>query len=490
MLNLAEYRGKPDRLADYLPWACLIAPGVVLNKDGSFQRTARFRGPDLESATEAELVATTARLNNVLRRFGSHWAIFVEAERRPARGYPVSEFPDPLSALIDAERRAAFEEIGAQYESAYWLTFVYLPPADRARRAESLFLERAADASSDAPDYGRELTEFIGRTDRALDLMDALLPEVAALSDTETLTYLHACISEKRHRVAVPKTPTYLDAFLVDTPLSGGLEPMLGNRHLRTLTVQGFPDATTPGLLGELDHLGFSYRWVTRFIPLDKAEAEKVLRRTRRQWFAKRKSIAAIVKEVMTNEQSVLLDSDADQKTADADAALLELGQDLVAFGYMTTTVTVWDEDRHRADEKLRAVERIINGRGFTTIAERVNAVESWLSSLPGHVYANIRQPVLHTLNLIHMMPMSAIWAGPPRNAHLDGPPLLTAQTNGTTPFRLDLHQGDVGHTLIVGPTGAGKSVLLALIALQFRRYAEARIAMFDKGGSLRQFET
>jgi type IV secretory pathway VirB4 component len=51
MINLAEYRKRPALLADFLPWAALIAPGVVLNKDGSFQRTARFRGPDLDSAT-------------------------------------------------------------------------------------------------------------------------------------------------------------------------------------------------------------------------------------------------------------------------------------------------------------------------------------------------------------------------------------------------------------------------------------------------------
>src|SRR3546814_2298948 len=71
-------------------------------------------------------------------------------------------------------------------------------------------------------------------------------------------------------------------------------------------------------------------------------------------------------------------------------------------------------------------------------------------------------------------------------NAHLDGPPLLTAETSGSTPFRLSTHVGDVGHMLIVGPTGAGKSVLLALLALQFRRYAGAQVYIFDKGFSAR----
>ena len=55
-----------------------------------------------------------------------------------------------------------------------------------------------------------------------------------------------------------------------------------------------------------------------------------------------------------------------------------------------------------------------------------------------------------------------------------------------STPFRLDLHVGDVGHTLIVGPTGAGKSVLLALLALQFRRFIGAQVIIFDRGRSAR----
>ena len=92
MLNLAEYRSRSATLADFLPWAALVAEGVVLNKDGSFQRTARFRGPDLDSATPAELVGVTARLNNALRRLGSGWAIFVEAQRIAAqttRPFPI-----------------------------------------------------------------------------------------------------------------------------------------------------------------------------------------------------------------------------------------------------------------------------------------------------------------------------------------------------------------------------------------------------------------
>jgi type IV secretion/conjugal transfer VirB4 family ATPase len=483
MMNLAEYRRRSQTLADFLPWAALVDKGVILNKDGSFQRSARFRGPDLDSATAAELVAITGRLNNALRRLGSGWAIFVEAQRLPGNSYPESVFPDAASRLVDAERRAQFEEEGAHFESLYFLTLVWLPPAEDAARAEAWLYENRARGGAD---WHGALAAFVDRADRVLALIEGFMPEADWLNDDETLTYLHSCVSTRRQNVRVPETPMHLDAFLADEDLIGGLEPRLGRANLRTLTIMGFPSQTWPGLLDDLNRLAFPYRWATRAICLDKTDATKVLARIRRQWFAKRKSIMAILKEVMTNEASVLMDSDAANKALDADVALQELGSDLVGEAYVTATVTVWDEDAGIADDRLRLIEKTVQGRDFTCMRETVNAIEAWLGSLPGHVYANVRQPPISTLNLAHMMPFSAVWAGPERDEHFGGPPLFFARTEGATPFRFSLHVGDVGHTLIVGPTGAGKSVLLALMALQFRRYPRSQIFAFDFGGSIR----
>jgi len=484
MMNLAEYRRSNTRLADFLPWAALVDEGIVLNKDGSFQRTAKFRGPDLDSAVPAELVAVAGRLNNALRRLESGWAIFVEAQRHSAGTYPPDTFPDTVSSLVDAERRAQFEEAGSHYESSYFLTFLYLPPAEGTAKAERLLYEgsnRTVDGN--APEI---LRGFVDRTSRVLQLVEGFMPECAWLDDEETLTYLHSTVSTKRHRVRLPEIPMYLDALLADQPLTGGLEPMLGSSHLRVLTIVGFPTATTPGILDDLNRLAFAYRWSTRAIMLDKTDATKLLTRIRRQWFAKRKSLGAILKEVMTNEASALLDTDAHNKAMDADAALQELGSDQIGEAFVTVTIAVWDDDPATADEKLRLVEKVIQGRDFTCMIETVNAVEAWLGSVPGHVYANVRQPPISTLNLAHMIPLSAVWAGEARDHHFKAPPLFLAKTEGSTPFRFSLHVADVGHTLVVGPTGAGKSVLLALMALQFRRYPGSQIFAFDFGGSIR----
>lgn len=343
MISLREYRSKAANLSDFLPWAALVGEGVVLNKDGSFQRTAKFRGPDLDSATPAELVATTARLNNSLRRLGSGWAIFVEAQRTPALDYPEGHFPDPVSSLVEFERREQFREEGAHFESRYFLTLLWMPPAEESARAEGWLYE---GRSTSGVDPWELLKGFTDRSDRVLNLVEGFVPDVRWLDDAETLTYLHSTVSTRRHRVRVP------------------------------------------------------------------------------------------------------------------DPAI--------------------------AAEKLRLVEKVIQGRDFTVIPEGMNAIEAWLGSLPGHTYANVRQPPISTINLAHLIPLSAVWAGPERDDHFGAPPLLYGKTEGSTPFRFSLHVGDVGHTLIVGPTGAGKSVLLALMAMQFRRYQNGQIFAFDFGGSIR----
>ena len=172
MMNLAEYRNQTAGLADYLPWAALVAQGVVLNKDGSFQRTARFRGPDLDSATPAELIGTTARLRQRAPALG----LWLGDLRRGAtqsgdRLSGQSIFPKPLPALVDLERREQFEAAGVHFESRYYLTFLWMPPAEDASRAES-WLYEGRDHSGVNPH--ELLRGFVDRTDRVLQLFEGL----------------------------------------------------------------------------------------------------------------------------------------------------------------------------------------------------------------------------------------------------------------------------------------------------------------------------
>ncbi|WP_292045748.1 MULTISPECIES: conjugal transfer protein TrbE [unclassified Brevundimonas] len=483
MRFLDEHRRRPALLADHLPWAAMVAPGVVLNKDGSFTCGFRFRGPDLESASDLELMSVRARLNNALKRLGSGWCLHVEARRRPAQSYPQSDFTVAAAWLVDAERRALFETSEPAYETDYRAALTWLPPADQTRRVERVLFDGADPARRD---WRSALDAFARETAQIVDLLSDALPDVAGLDDGELLTWLHDCVSPRSIRLRLPATPMFLDAWLADAPLLGGVAPTLDGQTLKVVSVRGLPASTRPGLLDALGALPFPYRWSARWIGLDKADAEVELVKLRKRWFAKRKGVGVLLREAITKEEVPLLDTDAAAKTDECDGALEALGADACAYGYLTTTITVMARDPERAAEQARAIEATLNAQGFVARTEDLNAVEAWLGSLPGEPYADVRRPLVSTLNLADLLPVSAVWAGPASDPRLQGPPLAVARTSGSTPFRLALHVGDVGHAMVVGPTGAGKSALLAFLALQWFRYPEGRVVAFDKGRSAR----
>lgn len=243
VFTLKEHKAHPDRFSDHLPWAILVAPGIVFNKNGSFQTSFRFRGPDLDSATDGELVITTARINNTLKRLSGGWALYADSLRRRDATYPDTSWPDPLTHLLDEERRLKFQ--GDRYfDSTRFLTLVYLPPRDVTSRVASWFYEGGDEASSS---YRDELALFVKTRDDIAHLLAAVLKELHLLADDELCTYLHACVSPRSHPVKAPSPPTYLDSVLIDTPLTGGFAPKIGDYHIQVLSIGGFPNTSTRG---------------------------------------------------------------------------------------------------------------------------------------------------------------------------------------------------------------------------------------------------
>ncbi|MEI7668454.1 MAG: conjugal transfer protein TrbE [Pseudomonadota bacterium] len=493
-----EYAEEPTGIADLVKWAGIVAPSIIHNKNGSLQATLTYRGPDLESATKSELVTTSARLNNLLKTFKDGWAIYSEAVRYPSYEYPEGQWSNPLAAMIDGERKLAFES-GQYHESKYYITFIWLSPKDVTSKVESLFFEggQKHNAKITASDNLKYFQDTLIHT---INILQGIFPEARLLNDEETLTYLHSTVSNKTHKVSVPENPIELDYLLCDTAVIGGLEPKLGNKYIGVVGIRNFPSSSIPCILDELNHVGFAYRWVTRFLFFDKISGEAELNKIKRTQYAGRKSLLTFAKEMLFKSDSIMENTDSVNKALDADEALQSLAADAVNFGYFTQSIVIVDEDAKQLRKKTNEIERIINGRGFVSVNEidNRNCLESWIGTIPGCCGHNVRYPILHTLNLTHLFPLSAVWAGPNENTHLSevlskkykqkytAPVHLLAITNGNVPFNLSLNIGDVGHTMVVGPTGSGKSVLLNTLELQWLRYPDAQVYIFDKGASSR----
>lgn len=490
MFSLREHREPTNRLPDHLPWAALVAPGVILQKNAILQKTLSFRGQDLASSSPEELMGAIARLNNALKRLGSGWSLFVEAQRRATTEYPSSQWHHPAAWIVDMERSHSFAEAGTRFESSFYLTFASQLPEERHSRMATLFYDDPELKRPNEKSH-RLVEQFVSTVSELADIMRGVFADISELDDAQTLTYLHSTISTSNHPVRVPEVPMYLDGVLADVPFTPGDIPMLGEHYIPTCTIAGFPTTTLPGILDGLNHLALEYRWVTRFICLDKQDARRELERYQQGWLQKRKSVATMLKEEATKQESSRMDHGAVLKAQDAVDALETLGEDIASYGFVTATLTLWDQDLTEARRKMQAAKQVIQSRGFVVRDETINSREAWLGSLPGHVVPNVRRPMVNTLNLAHMMPVSAVWAGDAQNGHLAtitgvGTAHLHCSTSGATPFRFNLAVGDVGHTICIGPTGAGKSTFLGLLALQWLRYPNAQVIIFDKDRSAR----
>lgn len=491
-----EHRSGPRGLADLLLPYALIEDGVLLQQDGSLVAGWSFQGPDMMAASASEMSALSARLNQVLR-LGGGWMLHCDAIRSQAPGYPdEGDYPDPVTRLIDDERRQQFLHEGAHYESEYFLVLTYLPPVAAEEQSKGWLFEGGAFGNSFQASK-QALETFKNRIDHFENVFGSLF-RIKRLGATASydrygdlrsydtlLRYINRCIRGGDHPFALPEFPCYLNEILASDDFVGGIEPQIGLKHIRVVAVDGFPRLSSPGILRELDALPLEYRWSTRAILMDAEESRSLLDKHRKKWKSKIRGW----KDQMFRSQTGAVNGNAKEMMDDAEHAMSIAAAGDVQFCQFSANVICLDEDLDRLRENSRAVMKTIQNLGFSCRIETVNAVEAWRGSLPGDGYSNVRRVVLHTLNLADMLPITSVWAGLRENPSAlmpnGSPPLLYAATSGATPFRVNLHVSDVGHTLIAGPSGNGKSTLLSLLAAQWFRYPRAQVFAFDKGYSI-----
>lgn len=488
---LKEFRSSSQGLNDLLNYAHFIDDGIILNKDGAFLTGFRFRGPDMNSATEGEMDALVANVNRAFTYLSDGWMVHCDEIRIPSTEYPEPvPFPCSTAALIDEERRQHYEDEGTHFENIQFFTFVWKFPLNLTRKTRHLFIE-GVEKEDDTQSLHQLLLQFKEVIQRCLSLLK-LHFILEPLNSKDLLTFLNLCISGEFLSIEMPPEGCFLDVALGRRDVTGGFYPTIGDKHIYTLTINGYLNKeTSPALLEELATYPCVYRWSNRFIPMSQPTAEKEIKRYQKYWSNKITGFMGVVKEVITGKESKKFDSDAAKMKIQTDLALENNSSQAVRFGFWTSVIVLIDQDKAVLDTAVSHISEYLEQRGFTSILETVNALDAWLGSIPGHGSANARRLFLHSANLAQVWPLYTVWAGAATSASTsllpkNSPPLFYGATAGRIPFRFNLDVDDVGHQVILGPTGAGKSTLLDLMISQFLRYPDAHIFVFDKDYSHR----
>jgi type IV secretion system protein TrbE len=518
-----EARQQAKGFSDLLDYSGLVSDGVLATNTGVYIAAYQFEGKDMDALSPDECYQIANKLKDSLR-LGAGWGIQCDLIRSEYAEYAPqeAEWSDPVPRMVEEERRWRFNIAGQQGATRLSRTYLSLTYEANSARDAARKLMGINDESPLTSDDA-ELDKFINKLEeieaalwnatvrfRRLKGYFAPVGEIMQHRD-ELCEFVRELISGERYPFAVPHTNIDFNQWFAVNDLgfveherqdeSGkrdrvgvrGLElgdplnEILPGKCIRVLAVDCFPEESFAGMMREFDLVdGIDFRLQLQAIILDDVTAAKIHKNNKGKWkFKGNGGLKGQVKGPSNDD----LDIESLRLSADAGQAKSAAEHGRETYCRFAARIILMNSDVTALVEASRVLAQRMRHCGFTCRIETVNAVASWLASMVGQAHKDTRQSILTTENLTHMMPLSQPFMGhlynPSPYFPTNSPPLFYALTGGSSPYRFNGHVEDVGHVLIVGPSGAGKTTKAALGMVQALRYKGSQVFAFDKKKTL-----
>lgn len=489
--NIYNKNNNIPPLSSICPWEFMVDDGVCMLKgrNGALCSAYEFVAPDLGSSSASQINSVATMFNNAIINLGEGWTIQFELRRRLTNKYPAGKFCTKTGAIIDSIREVNFSSFSDHYENKYYVIFTYELPSEIEQKGKSLFFKK--DSKQEEKPIKPEIKNFLMKIKNTAAILSTKL-NMHFLNSSELFTLFATSVSFNWHkRVLEPDLAIFLDRIISDTDLENTIPLRLGNQYIPIIAINAFPSITFPAMFDVLNKSDCELRWSTRFMCTSRQQAVKRIKKAEDKFHGKRKSIGALAAESVSGIHVDKVDTSAMAEEENASQAKISVTMGETGFGDYTSNVMVWDEDLKIAEEKANLIMGDISACGFSCKTESVNALQAFLSMQPGNIYANSRQLFCSTRNVSHIIPISSVWSGLKENKFLNtvtgcSIPHVICGTDFNIPYFLNLNIGDVGHSCILGPTGAGKSTVLNLLEAQWDKYKNRQVIIFDSGRSAR----
>ena len=472
-----------------IPWRAVLDDGIVLCRERhALMRAYAVRGLDLIGDDPETIGARMLQANAALKRLDGSWTLHAEAQRLRFTRYPVRPARFLVLGMIDTVwHQQLCDPDDGVWETRYCMALTWTPPTGQ-KRARASFL-RASEA-------------FMGHLQPVLATMEPLQGDAL-------MQMLKTTCSFRWTPVTRPEHGTPLARYLVDSAWHPGQYPdwdaRLGEQHLRVLTLTGYPRSSWAVMMQRLDTLAIPFRWSTRWTGIQPQQQDALLKVKQDDWIDLEKTPYQRAKEGTTGKETRILNEDALRKTEELSAARQDIGAGFYGVGTFCTTLITWAGSAEDVDDQADRLRHTLEGLGFVVrwegdYGDRTplgNWVLQWLApphhagafrgAMPGNTTDNMRRSLASSLQLSHLLPgLRATWPGPERDEHLGQGPWFLARTEQSSLVRIVHHVRDVGHMMILGNTGAGKSTFVGFGMAQWLMYPHTRGTILDVGRTAR----
>jgi type IV secretion system protein VirB4 len=449
-------------------------------------------GVDYESLDHSEQEYAVKRLEAALKAFGPGFHVYQYLFKSNRPDIPFAKYDDAVVEAAIDQRRKFFE---AKRDHLYQVEIFYCILLEGARSKTGLGTALARllrDPEGAIAELKSQFTNDNIKTllrthiERDLQRLDqqvrAFARQLADFMQIEVLdqqgqfTFFRRLLNYDDRRIAgKPQSTQFLDYQVVNSDIEAERDHLrVGEYIVRVLTMKEAITETRPLVLDALFKIPANFHVVTEWTPLPADKARKEVNKRRRHFNMSKTGFVSQMGNdaTKTNPRDVLVDESKQADIENLGDCLRALGdgQSLGDFSLTIVLFGPWSSGHSKTelDQLVAEFIGVFTNADGNLFAETYNQLNAYFATLPGNYAINLRKLYLLNTNYADLSFLFTILPGEKTNSHLGTEYLAALETDNSTPYFLNLHNGEVAHTLILGMTGSGNSFL--------RRYAPQRM--------------
>ena len=468
----------------------------------------QVQGVDYESLDSAGQEYAVKRLESALKAFGQGFHVYQYLFKANRPEIPFANYDDPIVEAAVEQRRRFFE---SKRDNLYQIEIFYVVLLEGARSKRGIGTAIARLISDPSGAIGELQAQFsnnsvktllrlqietdLARLDQRVQAITRQLADfvkITLLDQQGQFTFLRRLLNFDSWRIAGrPQSTQFLDYQVVNSNIEAERDHLrVGDHQVRILTMKEAITETRPLVLDSLLKIPANFIVCTEWEPLPASKARKEVNKRRRHF---NMSKTAFVSQMgndatKTNPRDVLVDESKQADIENLGDCLRALG-DGQSLGDFSLSIVLYGDSKACVDELVGEFVSVFTNADGNLFTESYNQLNAYFAIVPGNYALNLRRLYLLNSNYADLSFLFTILPGETRNAHLGAEYLAVLETDNSTPYFLNLHNGEVAHTLILGMTGSGKSYFCNFLLQNAQKYAP-QTYIFDIGGSFQSLTT
>jgi type IV secretory pathway VirB4 component len=475
----------------------------LLTKSGDLGCALRIGGVDYESLDHAGRDYAVKRLEAACRSLDDKTRLYQILFKHNRPAIPHAEYESPLVRAA-VEQRSAFLE--SKSDRLYSIEIFWVVIIDGSYQKTGL-LHALAQLPKQPRSSLRDLRAlFSGNKERTLlyeqierdrlrlqqktnslsgQLNDLMTVELSGAEETFRILRRLVNLRPSKINDAPLCDARHLDWQVCDSELEAHRGYLrLDDDYVRVLTLKELPNETRPLLLQGLFDVPANFHIVTEWHPVENAKARKEIASRRRHHHNSKTSFVSNLQDRQNaGNQDNLVDDSKAAAVAELGNALTVMGMEGKNFGEFTLSVVIYDEDHAKVEHAVAEFQKLFTQHDGLLYEERYNLLNAFFATVPGNRQFNLRKQWALNSNYADLSFLFTVDSGSLWNPHLEREYLAVLESTHGTPYYLNIHSGDVAHTLLLGATGSGKSFTLSTTLQSAQKY-DPLTFIFDLGGS------